>query len=53
MCDGQPNHLHLQLLPRLPGEPTGSRRFVATRGALRDGAHLAESIRAALEHPSS
>jgi diadenosine tetraphosphate (Ap4A) HIT family hydrolase len=29
MCDGPINHLHLQLLPRYPGEPIGSTRFVA------------------------
>lgn len=52
MCDGMPNHLHLQLLPRLPGEPTGSRRFVAPRGVLADGERLAASIRAALGTPA-
>lgn len=52
MCDGSPNHLHLQLLPRLPGEPTGSRRFVAPRSVLTDGARLAATIRAALEQPA-
>jgi dATP pyrophosphohydrolase len=53
MCDGMPNHLHLQLLPRLPGEPIGSRRFTAPRGVLEDGERLATAIRAALERGAS
>lgn len=52
MCDGSPNHLHLQLLPRLPGEPIGSRRFVASRSVLTDGDQLAAAIRDALENPA-
>lgn len=48
MCDGGINHLHLQLLPRYPGDAIGSRRFVAERRPLTDGALLADRIRAAL-----
>lgn len=32
MCDGKVNHFHLQLIPRHPGTPIGSRNFVAERG---------------------
>ena len=49
MCDGAPNHLHLELLPRLPGEPIGSRRFVTPRAVLENGDRMAASIRAALD----
>ena len=35
MCDGARNHLHYQLIPRLPGDDlTGSRVFVKPRGRL-------------------
>ena len=37
MCDGRRNHLHLQLIPRLPGDPVrGSRLFVKERGFLKE-----------------
>jgi diadenosine tetraphosphate (Ap4A) HIT family hydrolase len=49
MCDGFPNHLHIQLLPRFAGEPTGSRRFVGARIPLKDGPELARRIREALD----
>ncbi len=48
MCDGGINHLHVQLFPRYPGDPIGSKRFVAERGPLIDGAATAACIRAAL-----
>lgn len=48
MCDGGINHFHLQLFPRYPGEPIGSTRFVAPRGAVVDGADTARRIREAL-----
>jgi diadenosine tetraphosphate (Ap4A) HIT family hydrolase len=48
MCDGAINHLHVQLLPRYPGDPLGSRRFVAPRGPLADGKALAARIGEAL-----
>lgn len=47
MCDGWINHLHVQFLPRYPGEPIGSRRLVAPRVPLVDGDALANRIRAA------
>lgn len=47
MCDGESNHLHAQLFPRYPGDPQGSKRFVAPRGTLTDGADTAARIRAA------
>ncbi len=49
MCDGGLNHLHVQLLPRYAGEPTGSKRFGAPRYPLEDGEALAGVIRAALQ----
>ncbi len=51
MCDGELNHLHIQLLPRYPGDPIGSTRFVAPRGPLVNGDALAQQIRSALESP--
>lgn len=39
MCDGVRNHLHFQLIPRLPGDAIkGSRLFVKERGLLSDWA---------------
>ncbi len=49
MCDGYPNHLHVQMLPRYAGEPTGSKRFVGARAPLEDGSAIAQRIRDALE----
>ena len=49
MCDGEVNHLHIQLFPRYPGERIGSSRFVAPRGPLTDGDATARQIRAALD----
>lgn len=49
MCDGSPNHLHVQLLPRHPGDPIGSTRLVAPRATLQDGPALAARIREALD----
>jgi histidine triad (HIT) family protein len=48
MCDGGINHFHLQLLPRYPGDPLGSKRFVAPRSPVVDGADTARRIREAL-----
>lgn len=37
MCDGERNHLHFQLIPRLPDDAVrGSRVFVKERGLLAD-----------------
>ena len=49
MCDGGPNHLHIQLLPRYPGDEHGSRRFVSPRGLLQNGPAVAGRIRDALQ----
>lgn len=49
MCDGGINHLHIQLFPRYPEEPIGSKRFVAPRGPLRDGARIARRVKDALD----
>lgn len=48
MCDGEINHLHIQLFPRYAGERIGSSRFVAPRGQLREGEATAGRIREAL-----
>jgi diadenosine tetraphosphate (Ap4A) HIT family hydrolase len=48
MCDGGINHFHVQLFPRYPGDPVGSKRFVAPRGPVVDGADTARRIREAL-----
>lgn len=45
MCDGGINHLHFQLFPRYPGDPIGSKRFVAPRGRVVAGADTARRIR--------
>jgi diadenosine tetraphosphate (Ap4A) HIT family hydrolase len=49
MCDGEINHLHIQLFPRYAGERIGSSRFVAPRGPLIDGKDTAGRIRDALK----
>lgn len=49
MCDGEINHLHLQLFPRYAGDPIGSTRFVAPRQPLVDGDETACRIRSALQ----
>jgi diadenosine tetraphosphate (Ap4A) HIT family hydrolase len=37
MCDGRRNHLHFQLIPRMPGDTiTGSKLFVKERQRLED-----------------
>ncbi len=48
MCDGPINHLHIQLLPRYPGEPIGSRRLVYPRDTLTNAESTAAAIRSAL-----
>jgi len=48
MCDGEINHVHIQLFPRYPGDPIGSTRFVAPRGPLMDGELCAQRIQTAL-----
>lgn len=48
MCDGAQNHAHLQLLPRYPGQPQGSTRFVAVRSIITDGQALAQRIAGAM-----
>lgn len=47
MCDGTPNHLHVQLLPRLPGDPTGGKLLHGPRRALTD-LGIAARVRSAL-----
>ncbi len=45
MCDGELNHLHLQLIPRYAGTPIGSRRLVDPRQPLRGAAELTTAVR--------
>ncbi|MBA8794047.1 diadenosine tetraphosphate (Ap4A) HIT family hydrolase [Friedmanniella endophytica] len=49
MCDGEVNHLHIQLIPRYEGSPIGSRRLVDPRGPVLDGADLARAVKAAFD----
>ena len=45
MCDGRHNHLHFQLIPRLPDDPVqGSRVFVKERGILTEHAQTVERL---------
>jgi diadenosine tetraphosphate (Ap4A) HIT family hydrolase len=47
MCDGQRNHLHFQLIPRLPGDAIrGSRLFVKERGYLAECSAEVAQLRA-------
>ncbi len=49
MCDGQRNHLHFQLIPRLSGdEIQGSRLFIKERGVLDEYEGIVEKLRKAL-----
>lgn len=47
MCDGEVNHLHIQLIPRYAGTPIGSSRLVDPRGPLLDGHRIAAAVAAA------
>jgi diadenosine tetraphosphate (Ap4A) HIT family hydrolase len=48
MCDGEPNHLHIQLIPRYPGEPIGSKRLAGPRTPIRDADATITALRTAL-----
>lgn len=48
MCDGEPNHLHIQLIPRYPGKPVGSRRLSGPRFPIRDADATIAAVRTAL-----
>lgn len=49
MCDGDLNHLHLQLIPRYAATAIGSRRLVDQRRPLRRAAELTTAIWGQLE----
>jgi histidine triad (HIT) family protein len=49
MCDGALNHLHVQLLPRLPGDPVGGKLLHGPRRVLVDDS-LAARVASALGH---
>ncbi len=48
MCDGEPNHLHIQLIPRYPGKPIGSKRLAGTRSPIREADATITALRKAL-----
>ena len=50
MCDGRRNHLHFQLIPRLPGDSTrGSRLFVKERGLLTNFAADTDALKTLMQ----
>lgn len=51
MCDGEPNHLHIQLIPRYPGEPIGSKRLSGARHPIQDAEATIVALRMALVGP--
>jgi diadenosine tetraphosphate (Ap4A) HIT family hydrolase len=52
MCDGPRNHLHFQLIPRLPGDPVqGSRVFVKERGILTQHAKTVQRLSLEMADP--
>lgn len=53
MCDGDINHLHLQLFPRYPRETIGSNRFVAERHPVSEAKDTVRLIRLKLQLPDS
>lgn len=53
MCDGEPNHLHIQLIPRYPGEPIGSKRLSGARHPIRDAEATIAALRTALAEQST
>lgn len=52
MCDGEVNHLHIQLIPRYAGTPIGSRRLVDQRGPVLDGEQLVAAVTSAYRQQS-
>ena len=50
MCDGGRNHLHYQLIPRLPGDDViGSRVFVKPRGVATEYQDVVERLAARMQ----
>jgi len=49
MCDGPVNHFHLQLIPRHPDTPIGSRNFVKERMEYTANPNYISAIRKALQ----
>lgn len=50
MCDGEPNHFHLQLIPRHPGTKIGSSNFVKERQEYIEDLTLISSIKDRLKN---
>ena len=51
MCDGARNHLHFQLIPRLPGDDIeGSPLFVKKRGVLCEPDDVIRELRSMIQH---
>lgn len=49
MCDGEPNHFHLQLIPRYPGTKIGSTNFVNERQNYIEDLEVINNIKSKLE----
>ena len=49
MCDGKVNHFHLQLIPRHPNTPIGSRNFVNDRSVYEENQNYLNEMRAKLK----
>jgi diadenosine tetraphosphate (Ap4A) HIT family hydrolase len=45
MCSGELRHLHLQFIPRRPGELMGGRVFAAGRGVLTNDQAILQALR--------
>jgi diadenosine tetraphosphate (Ap4A) HIT family hydrolase len=45
MCDGEPNHFHIQLIPRHPDTEIGSKNFVKERQEYVEDLELIKNIR--------
>lgn len=49
MCDGEPNHFHIQLIPRHPNTKIGSTNFVRERQDYIEDLKLIKSIKSKLD----
>ena len=50
MCDGKVNHFHVQLIPRHPNTPIGSRNFVNERKPYEENKEQINKMRAKLKN---
>lgn len=49
MCDGGPNHLHYQLIPRFEGESHGKHVFISPRQRIKKDMDLIKQLKIALK----